>query len=139
MKVSEAFIPYMTGLRDLALDSSADHRYVPQLARYCKKLTSIDVLSNSSATMSDLLALCRANLQITSFTIVPCDITDAELIELVCACPNLRYLYIAKDTRITDIGVLALSEQCPGLRQLLIHKSNQVTEGALLHLLQHCC
>ena len=110
------------------------------LIRQCKKLTSISVVSNSSATISDMLILCRDKPQITSFgSDRKIGITDAELTELVCACPNMEYLNLHHDTRITDIGVRALSEHCPSLCNLYIQASTQVTEGALLHLLQRCC
>ena len=136
---AKIILPYMTGL-NIVRFKNVIGSYMPLLAQYCSKLTTIHV-HKGNYPVSDILSLCSANPLLQELMVFATDgvgLTDTVLIELIHACPHLHTLYLPNEINISDIVILALSEHCPQLQFLVIRNSTQVTERAVLHLLQ-CC
>ena len=130
-------IPSMTRLTSVYFNNYSDS-YIPLLTQHCHKLTKITVLYNNNYSVTDMLSLCRANPLLEVFIYYQNGLIDAELKELIHACPHLHTLTLPYETNITDTGILALSENCPQLGWLNIRNCHKVTEAAVLQLLQ-CC
>ena len=136
-------IQYMTGLRQLCLESSEDHLLVPHLllllqGQCCVGLESLTIGSDSSITpqlLYELVALCPQlhTLQISK----PTCTSDAVLVELTHSCPHLQKVTLDSNGKVTDVGVLALTAHCRQLRELDMPHIT-VTEETVRQLAQHC-
>ena len=100
---AEYYIPYLTGLTVLKLDSTVNPGLIPLLAQHCHSLHKLYIYHN-----------------------VYC--TDTVLIELIHGCPHLHTLYIPFKNAITDTGIITLSEHCPQLQRLTVNRCHNVTE-----------
>ena len=110
-------IQYMTGLRELDLNSSDDHLLVPHLllllqGQCCAGLESLSVGSQSS-------------------------ITPQQLRELVTVCTQLQKVAINKSTCNSYTVLLKLARSCPHLQKVTLH-SRKLAEKSLMALATHC-
>ena len=109
-------IQYMTGLRELDLNSSEDHLLVPHLlllqGQCCAGLESLSVGSQSS-------------------------ITPQQLRELVTVCTQLQKVSIKKSTCTSYTVLLKLASSCPHLQKVTLH-SRKLAEKSVMALATHC-
>ena len=135
-------IQYMTGLRELELNSSEDHLLVPHLLlllqeQCCVGLEGLTICYNSSITaqqFSELVAMCPQlhTLRISK----PTCCTHTVLVELARSCPHLQVVEL-DSWKVTEEGVLTLAVHCRQLRVISISNIT-VTEETARQLAQHC-
>ena len=133
-------VPLLTGPTFISLESPHDHEFVPLLIQHCQTLTYITITRENNVSPPDLFSLCCGNpllWNICNFS-VPMFSNDAQLLQLLQACPLLRELSFHADTLLTDISLLALSEHCPGLESLDIRNCAAITDTGVIALVEHC-
>ena len=134
-------IQYMTGLRQLYLNSPEDHLLVPHLSLHgqCAGLESLTIgESDSSITPQQLCKLLTGCPQLHTFDIMhPTCISDAVLVELARSCPHLLEVILDSSGNVTEEGVLAMAAHCKHLRKLDIPETT-LTEETVRQLAQHC-
>ena len=135
-------IQYVTGLRELHLESSEDHLLVPHLllllqGQCCAGLESLYIGPKSSITsqqLSGLVSRCpRLN---TLYSIHVNCISEAVLVELARSCPHLQKVTLCFSA-VTEKGVLALAVYCRQLREINL-LDHMLTEETVRQLAQHC-
>ena len=110
-------IQYMTGLRELHLESSVDHLLVPHLLLL-------------------LQGQCYAGLE--SLYIGPdSSITAQQLSKLVSTCPRLATLYCLHGSCISNVVLVELSRSCSHLQTVKLCFS-EVSEEDILALAAYC-
>ena len=133
-------IQYVTGLRELHLESSVDHLLVPHLllqGQCCAGLESLTIGSGSSITaeqLSELVSRCtRLN---TLYSIHVNCISEAVLVELARSCPHLQKVTLGF-CAVTEKSVLALAAHCRQLREIDLGRTT-VSDETVRQLAQHC-
>ena len=136
-------LQYMTGLRELDLNSSEDHLFVPHLllllqGQCCTDLESLTIGSDSSINsqqLSELVALCPQlhTLEISK----PTCTSNALLVELARSCPHLQKVAVYSSSEVTEEGVLTLATHCRQLREIDI-PNIACTEETVRQLAQSC-
>ena len=119
-------IQYMTGLRELELNSSEDHLLVPHLLLLlqgqCRAgLENLTIRPQSSITPQQLSELVTVFPKLQTVTIYkPICSSDAVLVELARSCPHLQKVTLDSNSEVTEEGVLALAVHCRQLREIHI-------------------
>ena len=134
-------IPYMTGLRELYLDSREDHLLVPQLLvllqRHCVNVDRIITAYGSSISTPQLMDLAaRCPKLKTLVGVDSTNVSNTVLVELACSCPHLWKVTVYS-SEVTEEGVLALAAHCRQLQDLHIPNTT-LTEETVRQLAQHC-
>ena len=133
--------PYMTGLRELHLDSKKDHLMVPQLLLllqqgHCTGLKSLTIHHFSSITptqCNEILKVCY-NLHTLCNKVSTC-ISNAELIELARNCPQLKKITLCS-SKLTEKGLLTLATHCRQLKEINLPQTI-LTEETVRQLARH--
>ena len=138
----EYAIQYITGLRELNLDSSEDHLLVPHLllllkGQCCAVLESLDIGFYCSITPQQLSELVTVPVQLCTLTIHKSTcISRGVLVELARSCPHLQKVTLYSGY-VTEEGVLALAAHCRQLQEIHIPKTT-LTEETVRQLAQQC-
>ena len=130
-------IQYMTGLREMDLNSSEDHLLLQE--GQFSNLESLYINPNSNITSQQLLELLRGSpLLHTLYIEKPTCISNAILVELAHSCPHLQRVTL-HSSEVTEEGVLALAAHCRQLRVIDIPMITvkRVTVNQLLHHCRH--
>ena len=133
-------IQYMTGLREIVLESSEDHQLVSRLLileGHCAELESLTIKSDSSVTsqlLSELVVGCSNLHKLTIYH--PTCISDAVLLALARSCPRLQEVRLSC-SEVTEEGVLVLAAHCRQLQVLCIPRTT-VTRETLRYLFHNC-
>ena len=126
---------YLTGLREMDLDSSEDHLLL--LHGHYPNLESLYIHPNSSINAEHLIELIRGAPLLHTLIVEKSTCTsDVILVELACSCPQLQKVTLF-NSEFTDKGVLALSVDCRQLRVLVLHNS-RLTHRSVRQLVLHC-
>ena len=134
-------IPYMTGLRELYLDSREDHLLVPQLLvllqRHCVNVDRIITAYGSSISTPQLMDLAaRCPKLKTLVGVDSTNVSNTVLVELACSCPHLWKVTVYS-SEVTEEGVLSFAVRCRQMRDLDLGRTT-VTEETVRQLAQHC-
>ena len=133
-------IQYMTGLREIVLESSEDHQLVSRLLileGHCAELESLTIKSDSSVTsqlLSELVVGCSNLHKLTIYH--PTCISDAVLLALARSCPRLQEVRLSC-SEVTEEGVLVLAAHCRQLRKMFLTYIT-LTEETVRQLARHC-
>ena len=134
-------IQYLTGLRQLCLDSPEDHLLVPHLllqGHCCAGLESLNIYSRSSITPQQLSELGHGCCKLLTLYIDnPTCTFDTVLVELARSCPNLQKVTLNRSCEVTEEGVWTLAAHCRQLREIDIPFIT-VTEKTVRQLALHC-
>ena len=135
------YIPYLTGLQDLHLDSSEDLTLIPLFNKYCHTLKRLGIGNNTTAIkFIDILPLVKANIYLQDISVGKKTIfTDTMLLQLVqtTSTYNLHTLCLCFQPHLTDNSILALSKHCTQLTQVYLSHSHLITKSGIIQLLQH--
>ena len=119
---SPCVLQYMTGLRELRLDSAEDHLLVPHLLLLCAGLESLYIHSTSSVTpqqLSEILPEC-ANLHTLDVRKPAC--ISTAVLPVVALPPHLQKVTL-HNTELMEEDVLTLAVHC---RQLQVLNVNNI-------------
>ena len=132
-------IQYMTGLRELELDSSEDHLLVLHLLQLrCTGLEKVSIDSSSSITPQQLCELVTKCPQLCAVDINKGNFTaDAVLLELARSCPHLQEVTLCGSSEVTEEGVLTLAAHCRQLRKIDFYRMI-FTEETVRQLVKYC-
>ena len=131
-------IHFLTGLRELVLDSSEDHLLLLQNGQF-SNLESLYINPNSNITALHLMGLLRGSpLLHTLYIEKPACISNVVLVELAHSCPHLqKFTFLHNSSKVTEKGVLALAAHCRQLRVIDIPMIT-VKRVTFNQLVQHC-
>ena len=87
---------------------------------------------------ADVDYVSRMCTNLTSLSLVWCDITDQSLFALSQNCSQLLSLNLTNTSAITDAGVVALSQGCHQLRALDLSDCKKITDNGVIALAQGC-
>ena len=102
-------IQYMTGLRELYLESKIDYLLVPYLLPqgHCAGLESLTILWYSNSTL-------------------------AQFTELIAQCPKLRKLHVFTKQIFSETVLALVARSCPHLQDILLYTGELTAENVLV-------
>ena len=134
-------IQYMTGLRELHLESPEDHLLVPHLllllqGQCCAGLESLYIGPVSSITSQQLSELISRCPRLASLNCLhgSC-ISNVVLVKLACSCPHLQTVKLCF-SEVSEEDILALAAHCRQLREINLLE-HILTEETVRQLAQH--